>query len=92
MRGLVFVNTRERVPREFYIKKSDAEKYGYTRGCGGCGSWYKGLPRQPHADMCRERFRRLMGDSAKVENAEMRKKEFEGRMKRKSEEKEEGKG
>ncbi len=32
---VVFVDTRERAPREFYIKKSDAERHGYTRGCEG---------------------------------------------------------
>ena len=35
---VVFVNTREKEPREFYISKADAEKHGYTRGCGGCSS------------------------------------------------------
>ena len=35
---VVFVNTREKEPREFYISKADAEKHGYTRGCGGCST------------------------------------------------------
>ena len=47
-RGTVFIETRERAPREFYISKKNAEKYGYTRGCGGCASWTRGLARQPH--------------------------------------------
>ena len=32
--GVVLIETRHRAPREFYIKKSDADKHGYTRGCG----------------------------------------------------------
>ena len=27
----VFVETREKAPRDFYIAKKDAEKYGFTR-------------------------------------------------------------
>ena len=41
--GLVFVNTRESAPREFYISKKDADKHGCTRGCGGCSSFTRGL-------------------------------------------------
>ena len=51
---------------DFYIKKEDAEKHGYTRGCGGCSSWFRGLARQPHNEACRERFRNLMKEDAKV--------------------------
>ena len=54
--ALVFVNTRESAPREFYITQEDAEKHGYTRGCAGCFSFTRGLGRQPHSDECRERF------------------------------------
>ena len=50
MPEVVFVNTREKEPREFYISKADAEKHGYTRGCGGCSSWFRGLGRQPHTE------------------------------------------
>ena len=39
---VVFVQTREKAPRDFYIRKEDAEKHGYTRGCGGCSSWFRG--------------------------------------------------
>ena len=28
----VVIETKEKIPREFYIKKEDAEKYGYTNG------------------------------------------------------------
>ena len=84
LKGVVFVNTREREPREFYISKEDAEKHGYTRGCGGCSSWFKGLGRQPHTEKCRERFKELMRGEAKVRNAEKRKREFEERMTKKT--------
>ena len=57
---VVYIETRSRVPRDFYIKKSDAERHGYTRGCAGCSSWFRGLGRQPHTKACRERFRTLM--------------------------------
>ena len=54
--GTVFIETREKPPREFYIRKADADKHGYTRGCGGCSSWSRGLARQPHTEVCRNRF------------------------------------
>ena len=54
---IVFIETKSKVPREFYIKKEDLEEHGYTRGCGGCSSVFRGLARQPHNDMCRERLR-----------------------------------
>ena len=91
--GVVFVETRDKVPRDFYIKKSDADKHGYTRGCAGCSSWFRGLGRQPHTDACRERFRGLMRDEAKVQYAEAKRKEFEQKQvdkrRRKEEKKEE---
>jgi len=76
-RGPIIIETRARAPREFYIRKEDAEKHGYTRGCGGCSSWFRGLGRQPHSEECRNRFRELLKDEARVVNAEERKKDFE---------------
>ena len=35
---VIVVDTRSKAPREFYIKKEDAERHGYTKGCGGCSS------------------------------------------------------
>ena len=52
---VVVVNTREKEPRKFYIKKQDADRHGFTRGCGGCSSWFRGLGRQPHTEACRRR-------------------------------------
>ena len=72
------VVTKERAPRDFYIKKTDAEKHGYTRGCAGCSSWFRGLGRQPHNEACRERFRTLMQDEAKVQHATAKRKEPSG--------------
>ena len=77
---IVVVDTREKAPRDFYIKKEDVEKHGTTRGCGGCSSFYRGLGRQPHSEACRSRLRGLMREEAKVKNTEVRKKEFEERV------------
>ena len=80
------------MPREFYIKKEDLEEHGYTRGCGGCSSVFRGLARQPHNDVCRERLRGILKEGAKVKNAEGRRKDFEDKeleKKRKKEEKRE---
>ena len=71
----VFVDAREPAPRYFYLTKREAEKHGYTRGCAGCNSWFRGLGRAPHTVECRERFRRLLKDDAKVKNAEARRRE-----------------
>jgi hypothetical protein len=87
----VYVDVRERVPRDFYLTKKVAEELGYTQGCGGCNSWHRGLGRAPHTAECRERFRRLLKDDAKVKNAEARKKEFEEREQDKRRKKEEKK-
>ena len=75
----VVYQTNQPAPRDFYIKKTDAERHGYTRGCGGCTSWFKGLSRQLHTADCRERFMGLMKDEAKVRRAEEQKAEFERR-------------
>ena len=56
----IVIETKNKAPRDLYIKKEFAEKHGYTRGCGGCSSWFKGLARQPHTEACRQRFRGLM--------------------------------
>jgi hypothetical protein len=77
MPRMIVIDTSEKQPREFYIKKTDAEKHGYTRGCGGCTSWFRGLARQPHSEECRQRFRELMKEDARVVNAEGRRKDFE---------------
>ena len=66
----MIIETGERAPREFYISKKDAEKYGYTRGCGGCASWTRGLARQPHTPECRERLRKAMAEDVKVKSAQ----------------------
>ena len=79
-----YVDVREHVPRDFYISRKDAERL--HRGCPGCNSWFKGA-KMPHNEECRETFRRLMKDEAKVRNAETRKAEFEEKIRRKMGEK-----
>ena len=34
----IIIETKNVPPRDFYISKKDAEKHGYTKGCGGCSS------------------------------------------------------
>ena len=75
----VVIKVRELKPREFQIRKEDAEKHGYTRGCGGCSSWFRGLARQAHTPACRERFRELMKDDARKKLAEQKKAEYDRR-------------
>jgi hypothetical protein len=53
----VYVDVRSPVPKDFYLTKEAAKNFGYTRGCGGCQSWFKGLSRAVHTEACRERFR-----------------------------------
>ena len=66
---VVFIDTRDKVPRKFYISKKDAMTYGFTKGCPGCMSWKKGESRRPHTDACRERFAKLLEGQAKLENS-----------------------
>ena len=75
----VVIKVREVKPREFQIRKEDAEKHGYTRGCAGCSSWFRGLARQAHTPACRERFRELMKDDAKKRLADQKRAEYDRR-------------
>ena len=72
----VTIVTKDRAPRDFYITKANAEQYGYTKGCPGCSSWFRGGGRQPHTAACRERFRKEMVEEAKVKLADSRKEQF----------------
>ena len=74
---VVFIDTKEKIPREFYIGQKDVSKHGTTRGCGGCSSMVRGFPRQPHNATCRERFREAMRDDAKVIFAENKKRNLQ---------------
>jgi hypothetical protein len=76
----ITIRTRQTAPRAFQIRKEDAEKHGYTRGCAGCNSWFRGLGRQPHSQQCRARFEDLLKSDARYLNAERRKNEFEDKM------------
>ena len=61
---IVFIGTKGKAPREFYIQKWDLEAHGYTKGCGGCSNVFKGLARQPHNEKCRERLREVLKEDA----------------------------
>ena len=77
--GLKSKTTKVR-PRDFQIRKEDAERLGYSRSCGGCSSWFKGRSRQPHTEDCRERFRKLLADEARVQYAAEKRREFDEKM------------
>ena len=87
--GTVIIRTRESAPRDFFIQKKDGEKHGFTRGCPGCASWFRGLGRQPHTEACRARFRELLKGEAKLESQEKRRQEFVDREKDRKKRKEE---
>ena len=76
----VVFNAREKAPKEFYIKKGDAEKHGYTRGCHGCSSWRWGSGRQPHTLSCQRRGGKIFKTEARVVNAHERMKDFKDRQ------------
>ena len=80
----IVVKTRKAPPRAFQIRREDAEKHGYTRGCAGCSSWFRGMARQPHSPECRARFETLLKDQSKFQNAERKKKEYEERIREKA--------
>ena len=83
----VVIGTRRVPPRAFQIRKEDAEKYGYSRGCAGCSSWFRGLGRQPHTLECRARFAEVLKEDAKYRNAERKRIEFENKVREKEERK-----
>ena len=76
----VEVKTTRVRPRDFQIRQEDAERLGYSRSCGGCSSWFKGRARQPHTEVCRERFRKLLADEARVQYAAQKRREFDENM------------
>ena len=75
--GKIYIDVRSKVPMEFPIQKADGKKHGFTKGCGGCSSWFRGLGKQDHTEVCRERFRKLLKDEKRLKNYEERLKEFE---------------
>jgi hypothetical protein len=80
----IVIKVRSLPPRSFQIRKEDAEKHGYSRGCAGCSSWFRGLGRQPHSEQCRARFEQLLKDDARFQNAQRRKQEFEQKIQEKA--------
>ena len=74
---VVLVNTRESMPKEFYIKRNDIEKHGVTKDCAGCRTMFHGGTRQNHSADCRERFRDLLKDESRVKRMLEKRKDFE---------------
>ena len=83
----VYVETRSRVPKEFTITRQDTVDHGRTAGCPGCNSLWRNRGLQRHTTQCRERFRRLLSETAKVKHQTQRKREFEEREESKRKEK-----
>ena len=81
----LLVCTRKVPPRAFQIRKNDAETHGYTRGCPGCTSWFRGLGRQAHTPECRDRFAKLLKDDVRFQRAESKRVEFEEKATRRDE-------
>ena len=84
---MMVIKTRQLAPRAFQIRKEDAEKHGYSRGCASCSSWFRGLGRQPHTTECRARFAEVLKEDAKYRNAERKRVEFENKVKEKDDRK-----
>ena len=68
--AIITIQTENTTPKVFYIKKTNAERPGYTRGCGGCSSWHRGLGRQQHTKAYRSCLRKLLEDGARTQNLE----------------------
>ena len=75
----IFVDVREKQLQDFSITKKDVENHRPTRGCAGCSSMFRNMGRQPHSVECRERFRELLRNEARVQHNEAKRKEFEQR-------------
>ena len=69
-------------PKDFYLREEDGERHGFSRGCADCASWYRGLARPALSPGCRERFRELLQEQARVKLAGERRKEFDRRVER----------
>ena len=78
--GTVFV--QEPTPRDFYLKKDDVIGFGVTQGCGGC-RYYRTRVKQGHTRKCKERFRGLLGERARVKLAAEKKTEWTRRQEHK---------
>ena len=85
------IYVQSRVPKDFSITMQDGKKYGFTKGCPGCSSYFRGT-KQSHNSACRQRFRSLFMEDAKrrlrVTDAEKRRKEFEEKINKENKEKE----
>ena len=75
--GVVFVETREKVPRKFYISYQDIQEHGGTPRCKGCYNMARGMSNPGHTEECRSRFEELLKNKEKVKNAKRRREEFE---------------
>jgi hypothetical protein len=74
--GKIFV--QEPVPRDYYLTKEDVQEHGPTKGCAGYRYFRSGI-KQNHTENCRERFRELLKDKARVRLAKEKMEEWNRR-------------
>lgn len=82
----VYIQIQEKPPRDFQIPLDVIKDNRPTVGCAGCWSKWNGRAFQLRNAACRERFREIMKDTARVKNAARRMEEFENRIKRQRQE------
>ena len=63
------VESKEVVPRNFYISAKNLEDHGFSSRCSGCLSILHGGARQAHAVACRKRFEIITSNSDRVKRA-----------------------
>ena len=56
----------EPLVRRFRINPKDIEKFGYTKGCGGCKCLNRNLPSQNHSEACRSRLTAALAQEGDV--------------------------
>jgi len=72
--------SREPVPRNFYIRAEDLKEHGFSAGCQGCLSILRGTTRQGHSRACRKRFEEILKGSEKVKRAHDKISEYLAKM------------
>ena len=63
------VESKEVVPRNFYISVKNLEDHGFSSRCQGCLSILHGGARQAHSAARRKRFEIILSDSDRVKRA-----------------------
>ena len=83
----ISTNEAPKIVHKAHLRKADFDKHGYTDRCPGCSAILRGLHLQPHSPACRERIEKELSTDIRIKNAKVR---LQERVKRKTEEEEEG--